>query len=104
MGLINGMIVTNIKVFPLIVTLATSTVFQGISYLISKAQTYRNYPTDFLFITKGSVLGLPFDVFLTIIVVLFASFVYYRTNFGWNVLALGGNEEPSRLAGIKPEQ
>ena len=101
LGLINGLIVTSIKVFPLIVTIATSTVFQGISYLVSQAQTFRNYPEAFLFFTKGSVLGLPFDVFLTIVVVLFASFVYYRTNFGWDVLALGGNEEASRLAGIK---
>lgn len=101
LGLVNGLIVTNIKVFPLIVTIATSTVFQGISYLISKAQTYRNYPESFLWLTKGDVLGIPIDVMLTILVVLFASFVYYKTNFGWNVLALGGNEEAARLAGIK---
>ncbi|MDO9085278.1 MAG: ABC transporter permease [Anaerolineaceae bacterium] len=101
LGLINGLIVTNIKVFPLIVTLATSMLFQGASYLISKAQTFRNYPDSFLWLTKGKILGLPFDVFLTIIVVLLASFVYSKTNYGWKVLALGGNEEASRLAGIK---
>jgi ribose transport system permease protein len=101
LGMINGLIVTNIKVFPLIVTLATSTVFQGVSYLVSQAQTFRNYPEEFLFITKGVVLGIPFDVFLTILIVLFAGFVYAKTNFGWNVLALGGNEEAARLAGIK---
>lgn len=101
LGLINGLIVTNIKVFPLIVTLATSMLFQGASYLISKAQTFRNYPDSFLWLTKGKILGLPFDVILTIIVVLLASFVYSKTNYGWKVLALGGNEEASRLAGIK---
>lgn len=101
LGLINGLIVTNIKVFPLIVTLATSMLFQGVSYLISKAQTFRNYPDSFLWLTKGKILGIPFDVFLTIIVVLLASFVYSKTNYGWKVLALGGNEEATRLAGIK---
>lgn len=101
LGLINGLIVTNIRVFPLIVTIATSTVFQGISYMVSKAQTFRNYPESFLFLTQGKVVGIPFDVLLTIVIVLFAGFVYYKTNFGWNVLALGGNEEASRLAGIK---
>jgi ribose transport system permease protein len=101
LGFINGFIVTNIKVFPLIVTIATSTVFQGISYIVSKAQTFRGYPEQFLFLTKGKVLGMNFDVFLTILIVLFASFVYYKTSYGWNVLALGGNEEAARLAGIK---
>jgi ribose transport system permease protein len=101
LGFFNGMIVANIKVFPLIVTIATSTVFQGISYIISQAKTYRSYPDQFLFIAKGKVLGMPFDVLLTILIVLFASFVYYKTSYGWNVLALGGNEEAARLAGIK---
>ncbi len=101
LGFFNGMIVVNIKVFPLIVTIATSTVFQGISYIVSQAKTYRSYPDQFLFISKGHVLGMPFDVLLTILIVLLASFVYYKTSYGWNVLALGGNEEAARLAGIK---
>jgi ribose transport system permease protein len=101
LGFFNGMIVANIKVFPLIVTIATSTVFQGVSYIISQAKTYRGYPDQFLFLTKGKLLGMPFDVFLTILIVLIASFIYYKTSYGWNVLALGGNEEAARLAGIK---
>lgn len=103
LGLFNGLIVTNVRVFPLIVTIATSTVFQGISYIISQSHTFRNYPAEFLFIAKGKVLGVPFDVILAIVVVLFASFVYAKTKYGWNVLALGGNEEASRLAGIKTQ-
>jgi len=101
LGTLNGLIIANIKVFPLIVTLATSTVFQGLSYLISQAKTFRNYPESFLWITHAKVLGMPFDVFLTIIIVLLASFIYSKTKFGWNVMAIGGNEEASRLAGIK---
>jgi ribose transport system permease protein len=101
LGLFNGVIVTNVHVFPLIVTIATSTVFQGISYIISQSQTFRSYPVEFLFIAKGKVLGVPFDVILTVFVVLFATFVYTKTKYGWNVMALGGNEEASRLAGIK---
>lgn len=101
LGFLNGLIIANIKVFPLIVTLATSTVFQGLSYIISQAKSFRGYPDSFLWITRGNVLGIPFDVFLTIFIVLLAAFIYAKTKFGWNVLALGGNEEASRLAGIK---
>jgi len=100
LGLINGIIVTSIRIFPLIATLATSVIFQGISYLISQAQTYRLYPQEFLFLVKGSVLGMPFDVFLTLLIVILASFIYSETVFGLRVMALGGNEEAARLAGI----
>jgi len=100
LGLLNGLIVARIKVFPLIATLATSVIFQGISYLVSQARTFRNYPEEFLFFTKGKVLGIPFDVFLTLLIVILACFVYYETIFGLRLMALGGNEEASRLAGI----
>jgi ribose/xylose/arabinose/galactoside ABC-type transport system permease subunit len=100
LGFINGMIIVKIKVFPLIVTLATSTVFQGISYIISQAKTYRGYPPEFLVLTKPILFGIPLDVFLTLFIVLLAAFIYNKTSFGWNILALGGNEEASRLAGI----
>lgn len=100
LGLINGLIVSGIKVFPLIATLATSIVFQGISYMISKANTFRSYPDEFLFLTKGKVLGMPFDVFLALLLAIIVSVVYSETVFGFRLMALGGNEEASRLSGI----
>ncbi len=100
LGLLNGLIVSSIKIFPLIATLATSIVFQGISYLISKANTFRSYPDSFLFLTRGKVLDLPFDVFLTLLITILVSIVYYETVFGFRLTALGGNEEASRLSGI----
>jgi ribose transport system permease protein len=100
LGLINGLIVTSIKIFPLIATLATATVFQGISYIISKANTFRGYPEQFLFLTKGKILGIPFDILLTVVIAILVSIIYTETVFGFRLLALGGNEEASRLAGI----
>ncbi|KPL06421.1 hypothetical protein AMJ86_08550 [bacterium SM23_57] len=100
LGLLNGLIVSNIKVFPLIATLATSIVFQGISYLVSRAKTFRSYPDEFLFLAKGKILGMSFDVFLTLAIAILVSIVYYETVFGFRLMALGGNEEASRLAGI----
>lgn len=101
LGFINGFIVANIRVFPLIVTIATSTVFQGMSYIVSKAATYRGYPDEFLVLTGKGLLGISWDVWLTVVIVLLASFIYAKTSYGWNVLALGGNEEAARLAGIR---
>jgi len=100
LGLINGLIVTSIRVFPLIATLATSIVFQGISYLISKANTFRDYPAEFLYLTRGKVLGMPLDVFLTLLIAILVSVVYYETVFGFRLMALGGNEEAARLSGL----
>ncbi|MGB9592548.1 MAG: ABC transporter permease [Anaerolineae bacterium] len=100
LGFINGVIVSSIRIFPLIATLATSAVFQGISYLVSKANTFRAYPEQFLLLTRGKVLGIPFDILLALVVVILASVVYSETTFGRRLMALGGNEEAARLLGI----
>jgi len=76
LGLVNGLIIIRIKTFPLIVTLATSVVFQGISYIVSKARTFRDYPPAFQYIAKGRIGGIPFDVYLTIFIVIVVSLIY----------------------------
>jgi ribose transport system permease protein len=100
LGLINGLIVATIKVFPLIATLATAVIYQGISYMISQSKTFRNYPDQFLVITNGKLLGIPVDVWLAIAVVVVVALIYSQTVYGLRLLGLGGNEEASRLAGI----
>ena len=100
LGFINGLIVTRIRTFPLIVTLATSVVFQGISYMVSQARTYRDFPAAFQFIAKGRIGGTTFDVWLTLFTVVLVSFIFYKTIWGIRVVALGGNEEALRLAGV----
>ena len=100
LGLINGTIVTRIRTFPLIVTLATAVIFQGISYMVSQARTFRDYPESFQALTKARLFGIPFDVYLTVFIVIVASVIFYQTKWGTRVVALGGNEEALRLSGV----
>lgn len=104
LGFINGLIVVKLKLFPLIVTLATSMVYQGISFTLSQSKTFRSYPESFRLLTMGKFLGIPNDVFLTIILIILVSFIFEKTYFGRFVLACGGNEEAARLSGIKTEK
>ncbi len=100
LGLVNGLIVASIRIFPLIATLATAAIFQGISYLATRAQTYRDYPQEFLLLTRAKVLGVPLDVVLALAVAVLATIVLNETVYGSRLKALGGNEEGARLAGI----
>jgi ribose transport system permease protein len=100
LGLVNGLIVTRIRTFPLIVTLATSVIFQGISYMVSQARTFRQFPAEFEFITKARLWGIPFDVYLTVFIIVVVALIYYKTVWGTRVVSLGGNEEALRLAGV----
>ncbi len=101
MGFINGIIVTKLKLFPLIVTIATSEVFKGFCYTITNSKTYSGLPELFRGLYTTKILGMPMDVYLALICVIITWFVLNKTNFGRDVLAVGGNEECARLSGIK---
>ena len=104
LGLINGLVVVRIKTFPLIVTLATSVIFMGISYSISQSRTFRAFPESFRWIAHSQYLGVGADVYLALIVVLAAAFVFYQTRWGSHIVALGGSEEALRRAGVNTQR
>lgn len=100
LGAINGGVAVIFKIEPLIVTIATMTVFNGFANLISGGLSYNNFPDSFRLLTNGSFLGIPTDVWLAILSVIFASVIYSYTYYGRFVKAMGGNQEATRLAGV----
>lgn len=101
MGLLNGVLAAKLKLFPLIITLATQMVFQGIALTISGGKTYYSLPDGFRNFFLTEFLGLPVDVWIAILCVIATWFVLNKTRFGRDVLAVGGNKECARLSGIK---
>lgn len=100
LGFINGGVSVALKIEPLIVTIATMTIFRGMANLISSGLSYTNFPDSFRLITRGTFLRIPTDVWIAILAVLIASVVYNFTYYGRFVKAMGGNEEATRLAGV----
>ncbi|MDR3280989.1 MAG: ABC transporter permease [Synergistaceae bacterium] len=104
LGLVNGIVCVKLGVFPLIVTLSSSMVFQGISYMISGSKTYLGFSKEFLFIGQGFIGPIPFNIFISAAVVVIMAFVLQKTYFGRYVYAIGGNEEAAKLSGINTDK
>jgi ribose/xylose/arabinose/galactoside ABC-type transport system permease subunit len=101
LGALNGLLSVTLKVHTLIVTLGTMTVFQGLSYIISKQSVILNLPSAFKFFGQGYIFGfLPFGVVLMICTVALAGFILNFTRFGRQVYGIGSNEETARLSGV----
>jgi ribose transport system permease protein len=100
LGMFNGFATIKLKVHPLIVTLGTMTIFEGVSYIISHSNPIFNLPVSFKFLGQGQVFGVPVCVLIMIVIVLIASFILNKTYFGRYVYALGSNEEAAHLAGV----
>jgi ribose transport system permease protein len=101
-GLINGLIIVYGRVNAIIATLAMLAAYKGIAQLISggRAQGYVLGDDLFIFIARGSVLGLPTMVWMLIIVALAVHVLLKYTDIGRNIYAIGGNATAARLAGI----
>lgn len=102
LGLFNGLAGNLLKVHPLIVTLGTMTVFQGLSYIIANQSVILNLPASYKFLGQGYIFGfIPVSVILMFIIVGCASFILNKTRVGRSIYAVGSNAEAAHLAGIK---
>ena len=100
LGAFNGILSIKLKIHPMMITLATMTIFKGITFLITESQSIYNLPASFKYIGQGSILGIPIAFLITILVFIFTSFLLHKTYFGRHVYAVGSNFQASHLAGI----
>src|SRR5437868_15298304 len=98
-GLINGLLVSRLKLPPFIATLGMLGVARGLVLLLTGAKTLAPLPDAFNAIANGTVFGLPSLFWILIIVALLAAFILGRTIFGRYVYAVGSNAESARLSG-----
>jgi ribose transport system permease protein len=99
-GLINGLLVSRLKLPPFIATLGMLGIARGVVLLLTGAKTIAPLPDAFNNIANGFILGLPSLFWILIIVTILAAFVLGRTIFGRYVYAVGSNAESSRLSGV----
>jgi len=102
-GLINGLLIARTRLAPFIVTLATLLAGRGLLLSITEegSHTYL-VPRDSFFtvLGQGSIFGIGFPVWLTVVLFLVAGVVLHRTGFGQSTFAIGGSEEAANLMGL----
>ncbi|MGI6148807.1 MAG: ABC transporter permease [Limnochordia bacterium] len=99
-GLGNGLLVAYGKLLPFVATLGTMNLFRGLLLVISNGQAVWGLPRQFTFIGTGYVLGIPMPVIICAAVFAVGYFLLNHTTIGRFTIAVGGNEEAARLAGV----
>jgi ribose/xylose/arabinose/galactoside ABC-type transport system permease subunit len=101
-GACNGALISGFRIQPIIVTLALLISGRGFAQVLSRGgQLVPFSNASFEYLGKGVVAGVPVQVIVMALVVGTAMFLMRATPFGRYVVAVGGNEAASRLAGIK---
>ena len=99
-GLVNGLIIAYGKVVPFITTLAMLAAARGLAEIISERRTQIVTVEGFKDFFSADVLGVPLLVIIFALVSIVGWVLFNRTTFGRRTLAVGGNPEAARLAGI----
>ena len=100
-GLVNGIVIAYGRVVPFMATLAMLVGARGLAELISNKQTQIVGVNGFLQFFRGDLFGIPWLIWIFVIVAVLGWFLLARTTFGRRTVAIGGNFEASRLAGLK---
>jgi ribose/xylose/arabinose/galactoside ABC-type transport system permease subunit len=98
-GLINGAVIARFGIAPFIVTLGSLSAVRGLVYVISEVPVVHSDP-GFLGIGSSALGPIPVITLFMLAVYLLMSFFLNRTTAGRAIIAIGGNEEAVRLAGI----
>lgn len=100
-GAFNGFVVSKTGIAPFIVTLSTVSIIRGITLVMTNASPMPISNAAFKFIGQGTLLGIPFPIYITLILAIITAFVMNKTVFGRYVYAIGGNERSAAVAGIQ---
>ncbi len=101
-GIFNGLLVGRLKSNPMLTTLGTMTIFQGIALLTAGGYYYRiPRESPFLLIADGFMgpFAVPSVIFLVLALIM--HLILSETTVGASVYAIGGNEEAAKLAGVR---
>lgn len=106
-GMLNGALISHFRIQPIIVTLGVLIAGRGVAQLMNSGKLITFTNPAFEYLGKGLVGPFPLvgpvgvQVFVMLVIVSLAIFAMRATSFGRYVVAVGGNEAASRLAGIK---
>lgn len=99
-GLVNGLVVTRLKVFPFIATLAMLSIASGLALNLSAGVPVTGLPSAFADLAYKLFLGIPVPVVISFAMLMISFLILRYMRWGRHLYAVGGNEEAARLSGI----
>jgi L-arabinose transport system permease protein len=103
-GFVNGAVIAYLRINALITTLATMEIVRGLGFIVSHGQAVGVSSDTFIALGGLTFFGVSLPIWVTLICFIVFGVMLNQTVYGRNTLAIGGNPEASRLAGINVER
>ena len=99
-GFVNGFLITQLNIAPFIVTLGTLGIYRGAALIVSNGLPVHNVPPAFSFLGEGTLLGIPFVLWLLVICGVAVHIILEHTRLGRYAFAIGSSPAAAVYAGI----
>ncbi len=100
-GMFNGLVVSYIGVTPMIATLGSATLFEGISLNITKGGAISGFPMSFLVIGNSALLGVPLPMIIFVVILILMWLLIEKSKMGAAIVMIGCNPTVAEFSGIK---
>lgn len=97
-GAVNSLIIARLNVTPILATLATGTLFNGIAIGITDGVSVSGLPEQFMRVGNGTFFGIPTPFVLMVVIALAVGFFINRTTLGLKVFLVGTNRKAAQYS------
>jgi ribose transport system permease protein len=99
-GFLNGLMITQFRISPFIVTLGTLEAYRGLALVVSKGLPVHEIPEGFSYLGDGNLLGIPFSLWVLAVCAVAMHFLLENTKLGRYSFAIGSNQSAAYYAGV----
>ena len=99
-GVVNGLFIAYVGVSPILATLGTMTIVEGMSVLVTRGRVISGFPELLLTLGNSSILGVPVSFLIFAVVAWIVTIILERTPFGQSVYLMGSNVVATEFSGV----
>ncbi|MCA1174930.1 MULTISPECIES: ABC transporter permease [unclassified Pantoea] len=99
-GVINGLLISILKIPDILVTLGTMTLIAGLNVVLTRGYTLSGFPDSLLNIGNGTSFGIPNALILFVVAAIVASIILNKTRFGFSLYMMGSNATAAQYANV----
>jgi ribose transport system permease protein len=99
-GFLNGLMITQFRINPFIVTLGTLEAYRGLALVVSKGLPVHEIPEQFSFLGDANFLGIPVSLWILAACAILMHFLLENTKLGRYAFAIGSNQSAAYYAGV----
>lgn len=100
-GLVNGLLISGLKITPILATLGTGQVYIGLCLVLTGGPAIVGFPAGWTWLGNGKIASIPVPLLLFVVLCVGLSLLLSRTSFGLRLKLIGSNPKAAMYTGIE---